>query len=120
MRLRFGIAGALVLLAACSPVDSGIEGNITAGPACPVVREDLPCPDQPYAGTLTIVRKNGEIKVGAVTADTAGYYRVTLAPGTYIIHPESPGVLPRGTDVQVVVLPHQFIRQDIVYDTGIR
>jgi hypothetical protein len=120
MRCGYGIALALVLAAACTPTDSGIEGYVTAGPACPVMQENVPCPDQPYAGTLTILAGNGRIKVGDVTADASGYYTVALAPGTYIVHPESPGPLPRGPEVVVVVIAGRFTRQDIVYDTGIR
>ncbi|MFH1184044.1 MAG: carboxypeptidase-like regulatory domain-containing protein [Chloroflexota bacterium] len=120
MRFKYWAALALALVSACTPTDSGIEGYITAGPACPVMQADVPCPDQPYAGTLTILAENGRTKVTAVTADSSGYFRVALAPGTYIVHPEAPGVLPRGVDVIVRVLPNQFTRQDIVYDTGIR
>ena len=111
---------ALLLPAACSPNDSGIEGHITAGPACPVMQVDVPCPDQPYAGTLTILTVYGRIKIGEVAADASGYYRASLAPGTYILHPESPGILPSSPELTVTILPHTFTRQDIVYDTGIR
>jgi len=110
---------AILLAAACVPSDSGIEGYITAGPACPVVQVGVPCPDRPYAGTLAITTANG-LTVARVTADSSGYYSAALAPGTYTIHPESPGILPRGNAVTVVVLPHQFTRQDVLYDTGIR
>jgi hypothetical protein len=84
------------------------------------MQADVPCPDQPYPGILTILAANGRTKVGEVTADASGYYRVALAPGTYIIHPESPGILPSAADVTAIILPHEFTRQDIVYDTGIR
>jgi len=120
MRLAFWIAIVLVLGAACSATTSGIEGIITAGPACPVTQAGVPCPDPPYPGTLTILAENGQTRVATVTADDSGYYKVLLEPGTYIIHPESPGILPRAGDVVVVVLPDRFTPQDIVYDTGIR
>ena len=111
---------AILLVAACSPINSGIEGRITAGPACPVMQADVPCPDQPYAGSLSILAQDGRKAVATVTADATGYYRVAVRPGTYIIHPESPGVLPSGEDIVVVVQSNQYTHQDIVYDTGIR
>lgn len=113
----------LVALASCAlaaPVDSGIQGRVTVGPSCPVVRADVPCPDRPYAATLTVLSDPGHRRITSVTADDLGYYRVLLPPGSYVIHPESPAVLPRGSDVVVQVLPHQFTRQDIQYDSGIR
>ncbi|HEY5984254.1 MAG TPA: hypothetical protein VIU38_12365 [Anaerolineales bacterium] len=121
MRPRYLLVAALLVFTACAPpADSGIQGHISAGPTCPVVRVDVPCPDQPYAGTLTILAEKTGFRIAQVTADATGYYRVSLAPGTYVVQPESPGVMPRGTDITVVVLPHSFTTQDIVYDTGIR
>ena len=110
----------LALMAACSPTDSGVEGHITAGPNCPVVRVDVPCPDRPFQGTLTVLAADGRTRVAMVSADAAGYYRLNLAPGTYVLHPVSPAILPRAADVTIVVRRHEFTVQDIVYDTGIR
>lgn len=120
MRRRTWISLLLVLAAACAPTDSGIDGWITAGPACPVMQVGVPCSDQPYPGTLSFLTEHGRIPAGRVTASTDGYYRISLPPGNYIIDPESPGALPSGTELVVAVLPHKFTRQDIVYDTGIR
>lgn len=117
------ISLAVVTLAACTPgasVDSGIQGRVTAGPSCPVSRPDAPCPDRAYAGTLSILADADRRKITSVTADDLGNYEVLLPPGRYIIRPESPGVLPRGAEVSVLVLPHQFTQQDVQYDTGIR
>jgi hypothetical protein len=120
MRWRIWISLLLWLTGACAPSDSGIEGWITAGPACPVMQVGVPCPDQPYVGTLSFFTKSGRLPAGRVTAGADGYYRISLSPGAYIIHPESPGALPSGSELVVAVRPHEFTRQDIVYDTGIR
>jgi hypothetical protein len=114
---------ALLLLAACTPpapVDSGIHGYVTAGPACPVSRPDVPCPDLPYAAALSILASGDRRPITSVSADASGYYRVMLGAGTYIIRPESPAVMPYAAELVVQVLPHQFTQQDISYDTGIR
>ena len=80
----------------------------------------VPCPDRPYAGTLNFLTEYGGRPAGRVTAGADGYYRISLPPGTYIVHPESPGVLPSGSELVVAVRPHEFTRQDMLYDTGIR
>jgi hypothetical protein len=80
----------------------------------------VPCPDKPYAGTLSFLTERGRIPAGRVTAGGDGYYRISLAPGTYIVQAESPGALPAGGELVVAVWPHEFTRQDVVYDTGIR
>ena len=120
MRWRHWIPLLLLLTAACASADSGIEGWITAGPACPVMQVGVPCPDQPYAGTLSFLTEYGGRTAGRVTAGADGYYRISLPPGTYIVHPESRRALPSGSELVVAVRPHEFTRQDISYDTGIR
>ena len=120
----FGLA--IAALAACAPLsgpaptDSGVEGYVTLGPSCPVMQADNPCPDKPYPALLTILNAAGRSRIGQVQADATGYYRLALAPGQYILHPESPSVMPRGAEITFVVQPHQFTRQDVVYDSGIR
>jgi hypothetical protein len=123
MRKLLCLSLILLALAACTPVnssDSGIQGRVTVGPMCPVSRPGVPCPDQPYAAALSILAAATGRPVTSVKSDDAGYYKVLLPPGSYIIHPESPGFLPRGVDIEVTVLPHRFTQQDIQYDSGIR
>jgi len=99
---------------------SGIAGLVTVGPACPVVRADLPCPDRPYAGTL-VVSDLQDVERGRVTADADGRYSLALSPGTYRITPLSPpGMsLPRASLLDVVV-PAGWAVVNISYDSGIR
>jgi len=101
------------------PADSGIEGNVTIGPVCPVVQLNDPCPDQPYQATLTVLTPDQHMVLQFQT-DLNGHYRVDLAPGEYILHPESPNVMPHAADIPFVLRAHQFQRLDIVYDSGIR
>ncbi len=114
----------IVLLAACAPsqapaTDSGVEGRVTMGPMCPVMRLDQPCPDQPYQATLTVLNLAGK-KVAQVQADVNGLYQIALQPGDYILHPESPNVMPHAQDQPFTVIAGQFTKMDIVYDSGIR
>lgn len=117
---------AMLVVSACAPTmtaaaaDSGVEGYVTVGPACPMVQAADPCPDRPYAATLTILAYDGRAKVAQTQADSAGYFRVLLAPGQYILHPESPAVYPRGADITFLVEAGRFTHQDVVYDSGIR
>ena len=113
----------LLGVVACAPTptaDSGIEGFVTAGPSCPVSRPDMPCPDLPYAAELSILASTNHRLVASIKADEAGYFKVLLPPGSYVIRPESPAVMPFASEVSVQVFPHEFTRQDIQYDTGIR
>ncbi len=130
--IAFGIAAllAVVLLAACGgaavapldrDIDSGIEGRVTLGPVCPVVREGVPCPDRPYEAELRILDGAGR-EVAIVRSDAAGSYCLALAPGAYRVVPLSPpGLpLPRAGAVDVTVVAGRFVTLDISYDSGIR
>ncbi len=126
MRTRFLSLTALVLMSACAPgfvppvTDTGVEGYVTIGPSCPVMQVGNPCPDRPYAGTLTILAEPSRLQVAQIQADAKGYYRVELTPGHYILRPESPGTLPHAADLPLTVLAHQVTRLDVVYDSGVR
>lgn len=113
----------VLLLAACSPTskptDSGIEGDVTIGPMCPVVQVNNPCPDKPYQATLTVLTTDRQ-KIIQFQTDPNGHFQVKLAPGKYILHPESPHAMPRAADMSFTVNEHQFTRMEVVYDSGIR
>ncbi len=100
--------------------DSGIYGQVTVGPTCPVQRINDPCPDKPYQATLTVLTTTDRSKVIQFQTDANGNFRVALAAGEYILHPESPGFLPRGHDQNFTVPPHEFVQLNVSYDSGIR
>jgi hypothetical protein len=116
----------MLVLAGCAslpgPVatDSGIEGRVTIGPMCPVVQIGNPCPDKPYQATLTVLTSTSLHKVIQFQTDANGYFRVGLAPGTYILHPESPNVMPYAADIPFEVDAHLFTTLNVIYDSGIR
>jgi hypothetical protein len=84
------------------------------------VQINNPCPDKPYQATLTVLTADFQREVLHFQTDADGNFHVTLAPGQYILHPESPSVMPRASDIPFAVVAHQFTRVDVVYDSGIR
>lgn len=129
-RICFTIIVLLFALSACtqespaspSPVIlSGIEGYVTEGPMCPgpVPADNSQCPDQPYQATITILDSNNN-QVTQVQSDALGYFKLTLTPGAYILHPESGKPLPYAADQSIIVTPGLFTQVAISYDTGMR
>jgi len=113
----------VLLLTACSqtpqPLDSGIEGTVTIGPMCPVMQDNVACLDQPYQATLTVLSTSGE-EITQFQTDEQGLFKVELASGDYVLHPESPNGLPSAADIAFAVKEHQFTQLEISYDSGIR
>lgn len=113
--------------AACSekvaapPADSGIEGIVTIGPTCPVVSQDMPCPDRPFAADLLIVERGSRKVVARARSGADGRFRVALAPGDYIVQPLTEGSGPSvGAPVDVTVKEHAFTMMTVTFDSGIR
>ena len=124
MRLQFVIGILIILLATCSsqeaaPADSGLEGQSLIGPMCPVVQVGQPCPDQPYQATLSINRRDGT-RITQVQADSQGHFKIRLQPGDYILHPESPNVMPFAAEQAFHVEAGRFTQLTVGYDSGIR
>ena len=120
-------AAVVTLLLACRqedapPLTSGIEGQVLIVPVCPVVREDTPCPDQPFQATIAVWNAERTQKVQTFTSDEEGRFRVSLAPGEYYIDPvpPNPGVPPTPIAQTLTVPPDRFLRITIEYDSGIR
>jgi len=109
------------LFAKPTPTDSGIAGKVLLGPICPVLIEGQDCPDQPYQAALTVNSREGR-KIVQFQTDENGNFNIPLAPGEYILHPETPhGVpYPFAEDQPFTVLPGEFTRLVVLYDSGIR
>ena len=125
MQTKFVLGLLIVLLSTCSmkpstPAgNSGIEGRVFIGPICPVVQEGEECPDQPYQATLTVNSLNGG-KIVQVQTDENGLFKIPLAPGEYILHPESPNALPFASEQAVRVEEGKYTQIIVNYDSGIR
>ena len=101
------------------PAESGIEGQVLIGPACPVVQEGVDCADKPYQATLSINNPQGELVI-QVQTDADGRFRIPLPSGQYILHPESTGRYPSAADQNFTVTAGQFTQITVTYDSGIR
>jgi hypothetical protein len=130
LRVFLPIFMMLFSMTACSPngtvsptptYSSGIEGMVTEGPMCPgpVQVGNNTCPDQPYQATI-IVLNSDDVEITQIQSDTGGLFKISLAPGMYVLHPVSGKTLPRAADQTVVINEGQFTQVSIVYDTGMR
>lgn len=124
MNIKFLIGVSILLLATWSfhspaPRESGIEGQVLIGLMCPVAQQGQGCPDQPYQATLTVKSPNGGMIVQFQT-DGQGHFRIPLAPGEYILHPESPNGIPFAADQSIVVGAGQYTQIVVNYDSDIR
>ncbi len=129
-RITIGVFLLVIALSGCSQtvtitpttsLTSGLEGYVTEGPMCPgpVAIGDTRCQDQPYQATISILDANNQ-KITSFQTDAAGYFKITLAPGAYTLHPQSEKVMPHASDQTVVVSPDKFTQVTVIYDTGMR
>jgi hypothetical protein len=83
----------LVVMAATptpNPVPSGIEGVILVSPSHPgPTRKDQP--DAGPAANVTFTVMKSEAKVGSLTTDADGRFRIALPPGLYTVLRDDPG-----------------------------
>ena len=124
MNVKLLIGVLILVLATCTiysptPRGSGIEGQVLLGPMCPVVQQGQECPDQPYQATLTVTSPNG-VQVAQFQSDEQGRFRVSLVPGAYVLHPESPNGVPFASDQSFVVETGRYTQVTVHYDSGIR
>lgn len=97
---------------------TGVYGYVTAGPTCPVEREDQPCPPHPVA-TVVQARTASGVTVGSTETDSDGRYALDLAPGSYSLAVAGP-TWPRCPTTPITVRAGSLVRVDISCDTGIR
>jgi len=123
MKIQFITGVLILLLATCSvqpaSADSGVKGQVFISPICPVVQAGQECPDQPYQATLTVNDPDGRM-VAQVLTDAEGRFKIPLEPGEYILHPESPNVMPFAGEQNFTVESGRFTQISVNYDSGIR
>jgi hypothetical protein len=108
-----------------SPVtQSGIRGEATLGPRCPVMRDppDPACADAPYAGTLVAASTNGGDVIKEFVTNADGTFNVSVSPGDYEIRsPQNGSMLPRCMSQETIhVTAASYAETKVFCDTGIR
>jgi hypothetical protein len=98
---------------------SGISGIVLIGPTCPVERPESPCPDRPYEATILALDADGR-EVARARSAADGRFRLALAPGAYVLHPESSMTPPTAADQTVDVFADEYTNVSINFDSGIR
>jgi hypothetical protein len=99
---------------------TGLEGQMMRGPITPVCRVDVPC-DGPFSSWFVVFR--GASLVARFHSDSAGAFRVALAPGAYAVMPSDTGaitIIIRSQRKDVTVGPRGYTRVTLLFDTGIR
>jgi hypothetical protein len=105
-------------------IDSGIIGNVTLSPICPV-ETDPPtpgCAPKPYQAEIVIKTADNNSEVSRFTTNADGTFKFNLSPGNYLLVPQNKpnSISPVGRSQNVIVFAHQFTKVTINYDTGIR
>jgi len=102
---------------------TGIGGNATAGPVCPVVRNppDPACAPRPVAGAVLLIRDASGAEVARTRTAADGTFFVALAPGGYVVEPQAvTGLMGTAGSQSVTVNDGVASRIQLDYDTGIR
>lgn len=101
---------------------SGVSGRTVVSPTCPVEQTASPCPARPTQAAVEARRPRSPEIVGHTVSGRDGYFRLTLAPGTYVLTVKTspPALMPRPKQVTVTVSPHEFTQVTVHLDSGIR
>jgi hypothetical protein len=103
-----------------STLTTGIIGEVVLWSACRgPVDVNRPCPDRAYQATITVLDEYRQLVLQFQT-DSDGRFAVALPPGSYTLHPESPGSLPRAQDQEITVTDGNLVTVRIQYDSGMR
>jgi len=118
------LALAALVLAAAAPtwagqLDSGVRGRVLYGPTCPVQRVGESC-TRPYQATIVIRREPSNRVLTRTRSSLRGNFSVRLAPGRYLLVPQSGRPYPRSQPQTIAVHPHRYTFVTIRYDSGIR
>jgi hypothetical protein len=122
-------AGAATCVAALASVEvtggasagpsSGLSGHVLYGPTCPVQRIGQRC-ERPYRATIRVLREPTRTLAATTRSATDGTFRVRLAPGRYLLEPQSGRPFPTSRPQTVTAHPHRYTNVTIRYDSGIR
>ncbi len=102
-----------------------LQGHVSIGPLTPVQRAGEPAPTaspQMYAARQIIIyQADGKTEIARPKIDDNGNYRVTLAPGVYVVGMARTGIdRASGLPAKVTIESDKTSVVDISIDTGIR
>ncbi len=103
-------------------VQGTLSGSVTLGPTCPVERipPDPNCAPKPFSTSISILNSENTKILKTINSDTNGAFSVNLDSGTYILQAKGGAVLPRCSQVSVVIKSGEQTKTEISCDTGIR
>ncbi len=126
---RFLVLAALVACAGCAgggaptpgstgPSAVAVTGTVAAAPGCPgPERADSPCPPRPVPGAAVELATTDGTVVGRATTDSAGRFRLTVAPGQYRITAHNVGYRSSASQALTVA---GAVEVTLVVDSGMR
>jgi hypothetical protein len=97
---------------------SGIEGEVVIWPVSPVERAGT-SNHRPYQAGIRVLDAEGRV-VAELRSAPDGRFEVRLAPGRYLLRPESEGMYPQAPAQAVIVEKDRVTAVRITYDSGIR
>jgi hypothetical protein len=103
--------------------ESGIEGQAVISPARPGPIRQGDSGSAPYQTTLVVLNNGDGREVARMQTGSDGRFRVSLPPGEYTVGPapdQPRRRFPRGEQQTVKVLPGQFTKVTIGFDSGMR
>jgi hypothetical protein len=101
---------------------SGLYGNVTLGPTCPVVRiNDTSCADKPYQTTIVVMDQNRAAEITRFSSASDGTFNFTLKPGSYYLVPvQGSSPFPKCNEEFIAVADNDYTNVLIECDTGIK
>jgi len=96
-----------------------VVGRVLAGPTCPVITAEKPCPPRPVQA-LVAARDAAGRTIGSTTTARDGRFALTLPKGAYSLVATTRKALPRCPKARVSVRSSRQVQTTISCDTGIR
>jgi hypothetical protein len=132
LKIASGMLLGLLVIGACEPTwlhlkadGSGVAGEATVGPTCPVARVGEVCPPGHIAMSVIMTRRGWPGVAAVVHAGAGGRFRVPLPPGLYTLHVlRSPWHPPlpylKQSAIAVRVRAHAYTSVTVDFDSGMR
>lgn len=102
------------------PGQASIHGVVTLSPTCPGPQRPGQVCEKPYADAAVVILDPQGKVVGSTMTNSAGIFNISVAPGAYTVHIDTPGLLPYCPDTPVKAPDGGIASVRINCDTGIR